>query len=204
MEVYGRDLFYPQFVGRGGSSQSFRSGWERLATPRVRIDARRAYAGNSILGNLSTDGIRIFAVDSLDIRPRHSVLAVDELTGGRMGWDERMARNANRLVAFNLFASQGNYEGSVKPAWSIGGSMGTSNWFYRMDSNDDGRVTQAEFLGSPDEFPRSIGTAMGQSKRPRPIAQSRSPSIRCTVISFWDRRWRSTVGSTPSPNRTAN
>lgn len=111
-----------------------------------------SYAGNSILGNLSTDGIRIFAVDSMDIRPRHSVLAVDELSGGRMGWDERMARNANRLVALDLFASQGAHEGSVKPAWSIGGSMGTSNWFYRMDANDDGRVTQAEFLGSSDEF----------------------------------------------------
>ncbi len=30
--------------------------------------------------------------------------------------------------------------------------MGTAHWFYRMDANDDGRVTQAEFLGSADEF----------------------------------------------------
>jgi outer membrane protein assembly factor BamB len=42
--------------------------------------------------------------------------------------------------------------GVVRPVWAVGGAVGTSHWFYRMDANDDGRVTQAEFLGTPEQF----------------------------------------------------
>ena len=110
-----------------------------------------AYTGNSILGTLTTDGRRIFAVDSLDIRPHSSVPSPEE-PGDPHENSQRLPRSANRLVALDVFAPAVDQEGSIKPVWAVGGSMGTAHWFYRMDANDDGRVTQAEFLGSADEF----------------------------------------------------
>jgi outer membrane protein assembly factor BamB len=110
-----------------------------------------AYAANSILGTLSTDGRRVFAVDSTEIRPRQSGVPVDE-NGDSQHGSQRLSRIANRLIALEVHSPQRDSAGSVKPAWSIGGAVGTSHWFYRMDANDDGRVTKAEFLGSPEQF----------------------------------------------------
>jgi outer membrane protein assembly factor BamB len=112
-----------------------------------------SYTGNSILGTLTTDGRRVFAIDSLDIRPHSSIPSAEEPEpGGPHENSQRLPRSANRLVALDLFSPAADEEGSIKPVWAVGGSMGTAHWFYRMDANDDGRVTQAEFLGSPEDF----------------------------------------------------
>jgi outer membrane protein assembly factor BamB len=110
-----------------------------------------SYAGNSILGTITTDGRRIFAIDSMDIRPRQSAPPAEE-PGEPHDGSQRVSRNANRLVALDIYAPAFDGAGSAKPVWAVGGSVGTSHWFYRMDANDDGRVTQAEFLGSPEDF----------------------------------------------------
>jgi outer membrane protein assembly factor BamB len=110
-----------------------------------------AYAANSILGTLTTDGRRVFAVDSMDIRPRQAGVPVDE-NGESQHGSQRLSRNANRLIALDVHSPLRDAAGVLKPAWSVGGAVGTSHWFYRMDANDDGRVTQAEFLGTPEQF----------------------------------------------------
>ncbi|HET6324908.1 MAG TPA: PQQ-binding-like beta-propeller repeat protein [Planctomycetaceae bacterium] len=110
-----------------------------------------AYAANSILGTLTTDGRRVFAVDSMDIRPRQSGVPTDE-NGESPHGSQRLSRNANRLIALDVHSPSRDAAGLVKPVWSVGGAVGMSHWFYRMDANDDGRVTQAEFLGTPEQF----------------------------------------------------
>ena len=52
--------------------------------------------------------------------------------------------------------------------------MGTTNWFYRMDTNDDGRVTQAEFLGSLEEFRKLDRNGDGAIDR----AESENPEVK--------------------------
>ena len=62
-----------------------------------------AYASNSILGTLTTDGRRVFAVDSMDIRPRQPGVPQDE--SGERGvqrGSQRLSRNANRLIALEV------------------------------------------------------------------------------------------------------
>lgn len=110
-----------------------------------------AYVTNSILGTLTTDGRRVFAVDSMDIHPRQTGVPMDE-NGETQHGSQRLSRNANRLIALDVHSPVRDTAGTVKPVWSIGGAVGTSHWFYRMDVNDDGRVTQAEFLGTPEQF----------------------------------------------------
>lgn len=110
-----------------------------------------AYAGNSVMGTLTTDGRRVFAIDSTDLRPHSSVSSAEE-QGEQRGGALRMPRSANRLVALDLFSPATDEERQVKPVWAVGGSIGTAHWFYRMDVNDDGRVTQSEFLGSAEDF----------------------------------------------------
>jgi outer membrane protein assembly factor BamB len=110
-----------------------------------------AYAANSILGTLTTDGRRVFAVDSMDFRPRQPGVPVDE-NGETQHGSQRLSRNANRLIAVDVHSPSRDAAGLVKPVWSVGGAVGTSHWFYRMDANDDGRITQAEFLGTPEQF----------------------------------------------------
>ncbi|HEV3298355.1 MAG TPA: PQQ-binding-like beta-propeller repeat protein [Planctomycetaceae bacterium] len=110
-----------------------------------------AYAANSILGTLTTDGRRVFAVDSMDFRPRQPGVPMDE-TGETQHGSQRLSRNANRLIALEVHNPARDAAGLVKPVWTVGGAVGTSHWFYRMDANDDGRITQAEFLGTPEQF----------------------------------------------------
>jgi outer membrane protein assembly factor BamB len=130
------------------------------------------YAGNSILGTLATDGRRIFAVDSFDLRLHSSAPAPDEPEpheGSR-----KFSRNANRLVALDLYSPALDREGAVTPIWTVGGSMGSTNWFYRMDTNDDGRVTAAEFLGSAEEFRKLDRNGDGAIDR----AESENPEVK--------------------------
>jgi outer membrane protein assembly factor BamB len=110
-----------------------------------------AYAANSILGTLTTDGRRLFAIDSMDIRPRQPGVPMDE-NGETQHGSQRLSRNANRLIALDVHSPRRDAAGAVQPVWTVGGSVGTSHWFYRMDANDDGRITQAEFLGTPAQF----------------------------------------------------
>ena len=109
-----------------------------------------AYSGNSILGSLTTDGLRVFAIDSMEIASK-SGSPIPEEPGDSHSGDHPL-RSTNRLVALDLFAPQADQGGQLKPAWTVGGSVGTAHRFHRMDVNDDGRVTQAEFLGSADDF----------------------------------------------------
>ena len=87
----------------------------------------------------------------MDIRPRQPGVPQDE-SGETQRGSQRLSRNANRLIALDVHSPLRDAAGAVKPAWSVGGTVGTSHWFYRMDANDDGRVTQAEFLGTPEQF----------------------------------------------------
>jgi len=132
-----------------------------------------SYAGNSILGTLTTDGRRVFAIDSLDIRPHSSVPSPEEPGDPRDG-AQRLPRSANRLIALDLFAPATDEQGAVKPVWAVGGSIGTAHWFYRMDVNDDGRVTQAEFLGSPEEFRKLDRNGDGAIDK----AESENPEVK--------------------------
>ena len=52
--------------------------------------------------------------------------------------------------------------------------MGSTNWFYRMDTNDDGRVTQAEFLGSLEEFRKLDRNGDGTIDR----SESKNPEVK--------------------------
>jgi outer membrane protein assembly factor BamB len=118
-------------------------------TPRDALMS--SYAANSILGTLTTDGRRVFAVDSMDFRPRQPGVPMDE-NGEAQHGSQRLSRNANRLIAIDVHSPSRDAAGLAKPVWSVGGAVGTSHWFYRMDANDDGRITQAEFLGTPEQF----------------------------------------------------
>ncbi len=130
------------------------------------------YAGNSVLGTLSTDGRRVFAVDSLDLNLHARVPSPEEPETHEGG--PKFSRAANRLVALDLFSPATDEEGAVKPAWAVGGSMGSTNWFYRMDTNDDGRVTQAEFLGSLEEFRKLDRNGDGAIDR----SESENPEVK--------------------------
>ena len=133
-------------------TDALRSASESAASSETPRDALMgAYASNSILGTLTTDGRRVFAIDSMDIRPRQPGVPQDE-SGETQRGSQRLSRNANRLIALDVHSPLRDAAGAVKPAWSVGGTVGTSHWFYRMDANDDGRVTQAEFLGTPEQF----------------------------------------------------
>jgi outer membrane protein assembly factor BamB len=132
-----------------------------------------AYTGNSVLGTLTTDGRRVFAIDSTDLRPHSSVPSAEE-PGEPRDCTQRMPRSANRLVALDLFTPATDAEGGVKPVWEVGGSIGTAHWFYRMDVNDDGRVTQSEFLGSPEDFRKLDRNNDGAID----LAESKNPEIK--------------------------
>ncbi|MGE3317352.1 MAG: PQQ-binding-like beta-propeller repeat protein, partial [Planctomycetaceae bacterium] len=115
------------------------------------------HSGNATLGTLSSDGQRVYAVDHLDIRPRpsngdrvgsHAVVAGRRSESTRA---ERITRESNRLIAIDLVQPE-SARNSVTPAWTIGGTVGAINWFYRMDENDDGRVTVDEFTGGTELF----------------------------------------------------
>lgn len=115
------------------------------------------HSGNATLGTLSSDGQRVYAVDHLDIRPRQASSdrdAVTAVVAGRRGEpsrSERVTRESNRLIAIDL-QQPNSARDSVAPVWTIGGTVGAVNWFYRMDENDDGRVTVDEFKGKSNEF----------------------------------------------------
>jgi len=120
-----------------------------------------SHAGNAALGTLSSDGQRLYAVDFLDIRPRHASSARTPRTdweahGGR----EKVTRESNRLIALDL-APQAGGRHVATPVWTAGGSVGALNWFYRMDGNDDGRVTREEFTGRPEQFQEIDGNGDG-------------------------------------------
>ncbi len=132
-----------------------------------------AYAGNSVLGMLTTDGRRVFAIDSTDLRPHSSVPSAEEPGESRDG-AQRMPRSANRLVALDLFTPATDAEGGIKPVWEVGGSIGTAHWFYRMDVNDDGRVTQSEFLGSAEDFRKLDRNNDGAID----LAESKNPEVK--------------------------
>jgi outer membrane protein assembly factor BamB len=132
-----------------------------------------AYAGNSVLGTLTTNGRRVFAIDSMDLRPHSSVPSAEEPGEPHEG-AQRMPRSANRLVALDLFAPATDAEGGIKPVWEVGGSIGTAHWFYRMDVNDDGRVTQSEFLGSADDFRKLDRNNDGAID----LAESKNPEVK--------------------------
>ncbi len=163
-----------------------------------------AYASNSILGTLTTDGRRVFAVDSMDIRPRQPGVPQDE-SGEMQRGSQRLSRNANRLIALEVHSPLRDAAGAVKPAWSVGGTVGTSHWFYRMDANDDGRVTQAEFLGTPEQFKELDRNADGSiDATEAQQAGDKTRSSRCMGTFSWGRRSLSTAGSTPSRSATAS
>jgi outer membrane protein assembly factor BamB len=133
-------------------TEQARGGAENGSSHETSRDALMgAYTTNSILGTLTTDGRRVFAVDSMEIRPRQTGVPMDE-NGESLHGSQRLSRNANRLIALDVHSPSRDAAGSIKPAWSAGGAVGTSHWFYRMDANDDGRVTQAEFLGTAEQF----------------------------------------------------
>jgi outer membrane protein assembly factor BamB len=132
-----------------------------------------AYAGNSVLGTLTTDGRRVFGIDSMDLHPHSSVPAAEE-PGEPHDGSPRMPRSANRLIALDLFSPENDEAGGVKPVWAVGGSIGSAHWFYRMDANDDGRVTQSEFLGSAEDFRKLDRNNDGAID----LAESKNPEVK--------------------------
>lgn len=132
-----------------------------------------SYSGNSILGTLTTDGRRVFAVDCLDIRPHSQVPSAEEPGDPHEG-AQRLPRSANRLVALDLFSPAVDQDGATAPLWTVGGSIGTAHWFYRMDVNDDGRVTQAEFIGSAEDFHKLDRNGDGAIDK----AESENPQVK--------------------------
>lgn len=90
------------------------------------IDVVRAYAGNSTIGTLSSDGRRIFAVDGVQLKttrtpPRRGRAYVPRSSGNE-------AARTNRLVALpasipdSLAVSSDGKEQSIQPLWTIGGT----------------------------------------------------------------------------------
>jgi outer membrane protein assembly factor BamB len=110
-----------------------------------------AYASNSVLTTLTSDGSRVYAVDSMELRPRNSSVPSPDEVADPHAFD-RMPRDVNQLIALDLFSPRTGVGGSTKPVWSVGGFAGATQWFFRMDANDDGHVTRGEFLGAPDDF----------------------------------------------------
>jgi outer membrane protein assembly factor BamB len=117
------------------------------------VDVKNAYAGNATLGMLSTDGHRVYAVDFLDLSKK------SRSSGRFSNLSQRssktavniVSREANRLIALNVDPNSENDE-QQQPIWSIGGAVGTPEWFTRMDRNFDGRIVQAEFIGDAEQF----------------------------------------------------
>ncbi len=116
------------------------------------------HAGNAALGTLTSDGRKVFAIDALDIRPRHASRSRSSTRGGQRRANtetgdapEPVARESNRLIALEVEPGPSSGK-TVTASWVVGGPIGAPNWFYRMDENDDGQITVEEFTGRAEQF----------------------------------------------------
>jgi outer membrane protein assembly factor BamB len=157
-------------ASRTGSSQS------------MSIDIRSAFATNATTGMLSTDGQRVYAVDYIDLgkQPRSPSRFTRAAVSPEEQAPKLISRDSNRLIALNVNPAATD-DGNQRPVWSIGGAVGTPEWFVRMDSNADGRITKEEFTESATPFSKidtngnsSIGlreaaASAGLSQRGNPL-----------------------------------
>jgi len=112
-----------------------------------------AYAGNSILGTLTSDGYRVFAIDSVELGPASAATRSGRAAAaGRPKNSRHVSRASNRLIALDVGGGHGEGSEQNTPAWSVGGVIGAPNWFFKLDRNDDGQIEQAEFPGQPSRF----------------------------------------------------
>jgi len=105
------------------------------------VDSVRAYVGNANYGMLSSDGQRVYFIDSADLkfyRPG--------------SWSDVRDSQTNRLVAVDVINPRESPDGRVEPSWTLGGQFGLPFWFERDDENLDKTVDQSEFQGTPAEF----------------------------------------------------
>lgn len=102
------------------------------------VNLHYAYTGNSTLGMLSSDGERVYAVDSIDLSYR----TPSQHRAVQAGVPEQSApQSYNRLVAVNA-ANPAEAPGTERPiAWELGGMAGTQN--------RNARLTGNFFLGPP-------------------------------------------------------
>jgi outer membrane protein assembly factor BamB len=117
------------------------------------IDIRSAFATNATTGMLSTDGQRVYAVDYIDLgkQPRSPSRFTRAADIPEKQAPQLIARNANRLIALDVNPAAAG-DGDQRPIWSIGGAVGTPEWFVRMDTDVDGRIIKAEFTGPAAQF----------------------------------------------------
>ncbi|MBT6154576.1 MAG: PQQ-binding-like beta-propeller repeat protein [Planctomycetaceae bacterium] len=115
------------------------------------IDVPSAFATNATTGMLSTDGQRVYAVDYVDLarQPRSPSRFTRAAESPPDEAPKLISRNANRLIALQVNPEATDSDSrdghQRRPIWSIGGAVGTPEWFVRMDADADGRVTKEEF-----------------------------------------------------------
>ena len=125
-------------------------------------DKLHAWTGNSVAGLLSSDGARVYAIDSIDFSASSSAVsrrnarfrgALDPGVARRRFGPLDPATILNRLVALPL-ATTHVQDGRVSPVWTAGGSFETPQWFKDNDSNSDLFVSREEFSSTDDAFRR--------------------------------------------------
>jgi outer membrane protein assembly factor BamB len=105
------------------------------------IDIRRAYAGNATLGMISTDGHRVFAIDSMSLLTTRAA-AHPTLNPFRGEPDhEPIDRASNRLIALPLDVEPGKNADQRAPLWRVGGPRG--------GDEPTGSLAGHFFLGAP-------------------------------------------------------
>lgn len=99
-----------------------------------------AHAENSVLGLLTSDGDRVFAIEAVDLRTaRPAQRATDPAGAG-----QSRSRSWNRLIALSISGDAG--EATRRPVWSLGGSPGGARdalqgaWFFGPPLPIDGRL----------------------------------------------------------------
>ena len=108
-----------------------------LSRGSSRLDVQLAYAANSALGVLTTDGSRLYAIGSMD-------LAAPDPSRTRNMFDRRSRvqlpesfRAGNRLIAIDLAAAQAS-AGEVQPVWTVGD-----------ETSDEASLSGHFFMGPP-------------------------------------------------------
>lgn len=112
------------------------------------VDMRRAYADNATLGMISTDGRRVFAVDSMSLltarAAAHPTLNPFKGAAGKGVRD----RASNQLIALPLDVAPGKKSELREPLWRVGGPRGgrenakslTGHFFLGAPLPVDGRL----------------------------------------------------------------
>lgn len=115
--------------------------FDAIKDPRVSgsLPVKREILCNSVIGTLSTDGMNVYAIDTV----KQSNM-FDAYTMSHMG---RQA-TINRLIALPLDPDD---ETTQKPLWVAGGSYSLPDWFSVKDTNHDRLVTERE-LGDAARF----------------------------------------------------